>query len=85
MTDPSAQAPRRRHRRVARTAGAPGESEVVTGVAAQAAAETTSLDQAPEVAQWLATSEDDTDRGWGSGGDSNDDRLRRDVPPHWGR
>ncbi|HEY8717338.1 hypothetical protein [Pengzhenrongella sp.] len=31
-------------------------------------------------------SADDTDEGWheGSGsGDSNDEQLRRDVPPHW--
>ena len=27
---------------------------------------------------------EDTDRAWGDGSDSNDDRLKRDVPPHWG-
>ena len=27
---------------------------------------------------------EDTDRAWGDRSDSNDDRLRRDVPPHWG-
>jgi len=28
---------------------------------------------------------DDTERGWGLGGDdSNDDRLLEDRPPHWG-
>ena len=28
---------------------------------------------------------DDTERGWGAGGDdSNDDRLLEDRPPHWG-
>jgi hypothetical protein len=28
---------------------------------------------------------DDTDEGWGDwqGQDSNDSRLREDVPPHW--
>ncbi|GAB3676154.1 hypothetical protein GCM10027589_46300 [Actinocorallia lasiicapitis] len=28
---------------------------------------------------------DDLDRGWGDwrADDSNDDRLREDVPPHW--
>ncbi|MCG2799180.1 MAG: hypothetical protein L6367_11640 [Cellulomonas sp.] len=27
---------------------------------------------------------DDGDLGWGGhGDDSNDDRLRQDVPPHW--
>ncbi len=28
-------------------------------------------------------SADDSDTGWGDGYDSNDDRLLRDVPPHW--
>jgi hypothetical protein len=29
-------------------------------------------------------SADDTDTGWGDrDSDSNDDRLLRDVPPHW--
>jgi hypothetical protein len=29
-------------------------------------------------------SADDSDLGWGGGsGDSNDDRLQRDKPPHW--
>lgn len=29
-------------------------------------------------------SADDSDSGWGDDrGDSNDDRLLRDVPPHW--
>ncbi|MCC2307171.1 hypothetical protein [Cellulomonas chengniuliangii] len=28
-------------------------------------------------------SADDSDTGWGDGSDSNDERLRRDVPPHW--
>lgn len=28
---------------------------------------------------------EDTDATWGSrGADSNDDQLKRDVPPHWG-
>ncbi|WP_433827368.1 hypothetical protein ACQP2E_35700 [Actinoplanes sp. CA-015351] len=27
---------------------------------------------------------DDTERGWGERGDSNDDRLYEDRPPHWG-
>ena len=26
---------------------------------------------------------EDTDRAWGDTSDSNDDRLKRDVPPHW--
>ncbi len=28
-------------------------------------------------------SPDDSDVGWNDGPDSNDERLRRDVPPHW--
>jgi hypothetical protein len=28
-------------------------------------------------------SADDTDVGWGEASDANDDRLRRDKPPHW--
>ena len=28
-------------------------------------------------------SRDDSDAGWNDGPDSNDERLRRDVPPHW--
>lgn len=28
-------------------------------------------------------SADDSDRGWNDGEDSNDERLRREVPPHW--
>ena len=27
---------------------------------------------------------DDTARGWGERGDTNDDRLLEDRPPHWG-
>ncbi|WP_444662982.1 hypothetical protein ACT17Q_13370 [Cellulomonas sp. CW35] len=28
-------------------------------------------------------SADDSDVGWGEGADANDERLRRDKPPHW--
>ena len=28
-------------------------------------------------------SADDSDTGWHESSDSNDERLRRDVPPHW--
>jgi hypothetical protein len=31
-----------------------------------------------------ARASDDTDRARGDRGDSNDARLRQDVPPHWG-
>ncbi|WP_460580513.1 hypothetical protein [Humibacter ginsengisoli] len=27
---------------------------------------------------------EDTDRAWGDRSDSNDDRLKQDLPPHWG-
>ena len=27
---------------------------------------------------------DDTERGWGDGSASNDERLLEDRPPHWG-
>jgi hypothetical protein len=37
-------------------------------------------DDAPVIPERSA---DDSDLGWGDGPDSNDDRLRRDVPPHW--
>ena len=30
-----------------------------------------------------ARSADDSDLGWHEGADTNDERLRRDVPPHW--
>jgi hypothetical protein len=26
---------------------------------------------------------DDTDEAWGDRGNSNDEQLKRDVPPHW--
>ncbi len=38
------------------------------------------IDDAPLIPDRSA---DDSDTGWGDGSDSNDDRLRRDVPPHW--
>ncbi len=39
------------------------------------------VDDAPLIPDRSA---DDSDTGWGeSGSDSNDDRLLRDVPPHW--
>ncbi|NNC11538.1 hypothetical protein HII28_06550 [Planctomonas sp. JC2975] len=28
---------------------------------------------------------EDTDRAWGDGAGRNDERLRQDVPPHWGK
>ena len=38
------------------------------------------LDGAPLIPE---RSRDDSDAGWNDGPDSNDERLRRDVPPHW--
>nr|WP_195969340.1 hypothetical protein [Cellulomonas hominis] len=39
------------------------------------------VDDAPVIP---SRSADDSDTGWGDErADSNDDRLRRDVPPHW--
>ncbi|WP_448059241.1 hypothetical protein [Cellulomonas hominis] len=38
------------------------------------------LDDAPLLP---SRSADDSDTGWGEGPDSSDDRLLRDVPPHW--
>lgn len=38
------------------------------------------VDDAPLVP---GRSSDDSDVGWGRGDDSNDQRLREDVPPHW--
>jgi hypothetical protein len=39
------------------------------------------VDDAPLIPDRSA---DDSDTGWGDDrGDSNDDRLLRDVPPHW--
>jgi hypothetical protein len=32
----------------------------------------------------LPRSADDTDAGWGERPHDDDERLRRDVPPHWG-
>jgi len=61
------QPPARRHRRVQRPA-APG-----TDPAPQ-----TGLRDAPERAA------EDTDRSWNDRAtDTNDEQLRRDVPPHW--
>jgi hypothetical protein len=38
------------------------------------------VDDAPLIPDRSA---DDTDAGWHEGSDSNDERLLRDVPPHW--
>ncbi|CAN5198232.1 hypothetical protein BH11ACT1_BH11ACT1_05960 [soil metagenome] len=38
------------------------------------------LDDSPLIPDRSA---DDSDTGWHEGSDSNDERLLRDVPPHW--
>ena len=37
----------------------------------------------PDVPLIPTRSADDSDTGWGERVESNDDRLLRDVPPHW--
>ncbi|MFJ8894407.1 hypothetical protein ACIRCZ_07475 [Leifsonia sp. NPDC102414] len=58
---------RRKHRRV-QVGAAPG------------------TDPAPQSGQGAPAPQraaEDTDRAWNGGSDSNDERLRQDVPPHW--
>lgn len=38
------------------------------------------IDDSPLIPERSA---DDSDTGWHEGADSNDERLLRDVPPHW--
>lgn len=38
------------------------------------------IDDSPLIPERSA---DDSDVGWHEGSDSNDERLLRDVPPHW--
>ncbi|HEV7184694.1 MAG: hypothetical protein ABI130_00620 [Leifsonia sp.] len=41
-------------------------------------------DPTPQATDAPTRAVEDTDRAWGDrGADSNDDRLRQDVPPHW--
>ncbi|HEY2557034.1 MAG TPA: hypothetical protein VGI08_08000 [Diaminobutyricibacter sp.] len=37
----------------------------------------------PEGADVPVRAGEDTDRAWGDSSDANDERLKRDVPPHW--
>ena len=39
--------------------------------------------EVPKQADAPVRAGEDTDRAWGDTSDSNDDRLKRDVPPHW--
>lgn len=59
--------------------GAPSEDAADTSSAARSPRHR-APDDAPVIPERSA---DDSDLGWGDGPDSNDDRLRRDVPPHW--
>lgn len=60
---------RQRHRRV-RVPGAEGADPTPQGRVGQ--------DASPRASG-------DTDAAWGDRPDSNDARLREDVPPHWGK
>ncbi|WP_431277810.1 hypothetical protein [Leifsonia poae] len=41
-------------------------------------------DPTPQVQDAPARATEDTDRAWGARAtDTNDDRLKQDVPPHW--
>lgn len=82
----------RRSRRAVRHAGTVGTDDSVLrsthpalGTAADEApapsAEVTS--EVPREPALPLRSLDDSDVGWGHEPDANDDRLRRDRPPHW--
>lgn len=61
-----------------RAAASPG-TEATTGKVAPSV-QPRVVDDRPLVPDRSA---DDSDTGWGDGYDSNDERLLRDVPPHW--
>lgn len=92
----SSSTPRRRRvpRRVVRPVGEPGAAvpsavadlpagadTAADAVAARARATRSRPSADPLVPRRAA---DDTAVGWHEADDSNDERLRRDVPPHWG-
>jgi hypothetical protein len=58
----------RRHRRATRPGAAGSDAEPL-----QQAGKSDPAERAAE----------DTDAAWGDRTDSNDDRLKRDIPPHW--
>lgn len=87
--------PRRPSRRAVRPAGTVGTDDEIlrsTHAAAPTADERTRGEQ-PVVKPGLVgtgaepalpiRSLDDDDLGWGESSDGNDERLRRDKPPHW--
>jgi hypothetical protein len=64
-----------------RPGGAPDARPTSTAGAPAAPAPARLVDDAPLIP---GRSADDSDAGWGEDRpDSNDDRLLRDVPPHW--
>lgn len=83
----------RRPRRAVRAPGTVGHDESVLRTVVPAAPATPAPSTVAPTAQPPALDDDralpvrsldDGDVGWGeSAADSNDDRLRRDVPPHW--
>ncbi|MCL2463539.1 MAG: hypothetical protein FWF28_00505 [Micrococcales bacterium] len=82
----------RRPRRVVRPAGSVGgdESNLRSSCVApsdevrQASSFAVSLGSGPARPTSVRRAPDDEDVGWGAPvADSNDDRLRRDRPPHW--
>lgn len=83
----------RRPRRAVRAPGTVGRDESVLRTVLPAAPATPAASTVPAPSQSPAPDDDralpvrsldDGDVGWGERRtDSNDDRLRRDVPPHW--
>ena len=61
-------------------AGSVGAAGSVTVSGAAARRRGAAVDDAPLIPERSA---DDSDAGWHETSDSNDDRLRQDVPPHW--
>ncbi|MBD8059549.1 hypothetical protein IC607_11285 [Cellulomonas sp. JH27-2] len=81
--------PRRASRRAVRPAGTVGTDDAIlrsTHAAAPTPEEPTvrrgQVEDAHEPALPIRSA-DDSDLGWGESTDGNDERLRRDKPPHW--
>lgn len=77
----------RRHRRVVRPSvvddpagGQDAPTEDASGAAPAASPPTRSVADDPVIPNRAA---EDCDAVWGDSADSNDRRLREDVPPHW--
>lgn len=68
-------------------AGEPGDTPVrrIRGSRRAVRPGVPGADPTPQVVTEPVKATEDTDATWGSRGtDSNDDQLKRDVPPHWG-